>query len=167
MAQEKILRPIHSGVGHIDQLVCGLPKHLCPRKILDRWRKSRLNSICFRLHITCSLVSTWPSLSARVRPDGGWPRARWKRGGCASCLLDLIEIGLQIFAGPLNKRECANWCATIFGALDQVVQVGAEFVRGFDRPMMLIWPYLEVLVRRRSVPTSGSEGTSIRRHVRE
>jgi len=50
----------------------------------------------------------------------------------ARCLLDLIEIGLQIFA-DLNERECANWRTTISGALDQVVQIGAEFVRGFDR----------------------------------
>jgi hypothetical protein len=47
--------------------------------------------------------------------------------------LDLIEVGLQICAGPLNHRERANWCATLFGELDQVVQVGAEFARGFDR----------------------------------
>jgi hypothetical protein len=54
-------------------------------------------------------------------------------GGRACCSLDLIEVGLQICAGPLNQRKGANWCATFSGELDQVVQVGAEFAGGFDR----------------------------------
>src|ERR1700722_4480607 len=81
-------------------------------------------------------------------------------GGRACCSLDLIEVGLQICANPLNQREGANGRATFFGELDQVVQVEAEFARGFDRTgnTHLALPRSPSSTRRRTA--SGREGSA-------
>src|SRR5260370_13645308 len=88
---------------------------------------------------TCSR----PTSGENQRPNGvaacfrknlaSFSIARLVSGERACCSLDLIEVGLQICPGALNQRQGANWCATFFGELDQVVQVNAEFARGFDR----------------------------------
>ena len=92
------------------------------------------------------------------------PQAR--SGVESACFsLDLIEVGLQICAGPLNHRERANWCATLFGELDQVVQVVAEFARGFDRTgnTHLALPSAPGLTRSRSLGAASGDRQAIDR----